>query len=59
MEGHTMLSQYVHKVAPPKVLVVEYDSREERKRKTFTDVFKARAFWLAKDKAGKSPKYVK
>lgn len=52
-----MLAHHV-RVSPPKVIVVEYDCREARKQKTFTDTYAARRFYISKDKAGKTPKIV-
>ena len=39
---------------------VEYDCRGKRKTREFgDDVFAARRFWIAKDRAGKNPKVKK
>jgi hypothetical protein len=41
---------------PKEPVIVEYDSRGKRVTKRFPDAFKARAFYLAKFKAGCNPK---
>lgn len=42
----------------PTAVVVEYDARGGRVRKTFADYFAARRFYLAKAKAGANPAVV-
>jgi hypothetical protein len=38
---------------------VEYDCRGERKRRLFTNAYKARQFYCTKDKCGKHPAVIK
>lgn len=40
-------------------VTIEYDCRGVRKRKRFEDGYKARPFWIKKDKEGKNPKVIK
>jgi len=40
-------------------VTVEYDYRGQRKAKTFDCAYKARRFYVAKDKAKKNPKIIK
>lgn len=39
-------------------VVVEYEKNGKRVTKTFADMNRAKSFYVAKDKAGKSPKIV-
>lgn len=41
---------------PPQPIAIEYTSRGKRVLKVFTDMYRARAFFIAKDKAGCKPK---
>lgn len=43
----------------PLLIAVEYDAYGQRVRKTFEDMYEARRFYVAKDKAGKHPRVVK
>jgi hypothetical protein len=41
---------------PPDPVAIEYDSRNRRVRKVFTDAYAARRFYCLKDKQGKRPR---
>jgi hypothetical protein len=40
---------------PPQPIAIEYDSRGKRLQRVFTDHYKARQFFVLKDKAGRNP----
>jgi hypothetical protein len=40
-------------------IAIEYDAHGRRVQKTFDDMFEARRFFMAKDRAGKNPKVVR
>jgi hypothetical protein len=42
----------------PQAVCVEYDVRGERVRRTFSNEYAARRFWILKDRAGKRPAVV-
>lgn len=44
---------------PIQPVVIEYDARGQRVRKSFDDAYEARRFWIQKDKAGRNPRVVK
>jgi hypothetical protein len=40
---------------PPQPVAIEYDKRGQRARKVFIDHFKAKRFYILKDRQGKHP----